>query len=371
MKMKRYTPRLQEFVDQASRRVRNLPEEQVELAGKRVLEQLRREPEWESDSVHADSRGGAGVVHVSKFAIIAVAAAIVFVVFIPRMIPRNVVTDRAGARAESVEQSKFHTSGDILMRQDAGRLSEFEVVSIRPEALPSGRGRGAGPASALVRCARPYLRVQITPDRFVTSASVYDLIALAYGKDCLSLAGGPDWASSDVFAIQAIIPVGTPAYTATQLRDGDAPELQSMIQTLLRQRFHLALSREAREMDVYNLVVVKADKLKVANPNAPPRSGPRIPTMGSLETNMRRFADNLAGQLDRPVIDKTGLRNSYRMVLEFPELADPPIGANGAPLRMRDLIPEKLEDQLGLRLQPARASLEMLVIDRVDKPSEN
>ena len=82
-------------------------------------------------------------------------------------------------------------------------------------------------------CMRPYLRLQVTPDRFIAAASVYDLIGLAYRNHCLLLTGGPDWTSSEAFAIQAVIPAGGPAYTATQLRNGDAPELQSMIQTLL------------------------------------------------------------------------------------------------------------------------------------------
>ena len=259
----------------------------------------------------------------------------------------------------------------LAARQGAPARFAFEIISIRPNATP-GRGRG-GPAALLVRCGRPFLRIQVDPGRFIASASVYDLIALAYGKDCLSTTGGPDWASSEVFVIQAVIPAGSPSYTAAQLRNADAPELQSMIQKLLADRFNIAMHRETRETPVYNLVVVKSGKLKPAgapDPNEPPRR--RIPTMGSADTTLRRFADGLAGQLERPVLDKTGLKDSYRIVLEFPELAsDAPIRPDGNPLRMRDLIPEKLEDQLGLKLQPARAPLEILVIDSLDRPTEN
>ena len=124
-------------------------------------------------------------------------------------------------------------------------------------------------------------------------------------------------------------------------------------------------------MPVYDLVVVKPGKLKPANSDpGPPRA--RIPTLGSADTTIRRFADGLTGQLERPVLDKTGLTDSYRMVLEFPELASGTATApDGSLLRMRDLIPEKLEEQLGLRLRSASAAMQTVVIDRVEKPSEN
>jgi uncharacterized protein (TIGR03435 family) len=222
---------------------------------------------------------------------------------------------------------------------------------------------------------RPYLQVRVDPGMFAASASVYDLISLAYAAHCASIQGGPDWTSVDRFEIRAVIPKGFPSYNAAQLRGGGAPELQSMIQTLLVERFHFSMHREMRQLPVYNLVVVKEGKLKAAeDPNRPEPARPRarVPTMGSNETTVRRFADGLTGQLDRPVIDRTGLRSLYAMVLEFPELAiAAPVQADGSPLRMRDLIPAKLEDQLGLKLVPAIAPLEILVIDRVEKPSEN
>lgn len=300
-----------------------------------------------------------------------VAAAAFISLVVTLMVVRNFWT--TGERKASTR----HAGDPMAARQQSatGAGLTFEVASIRLGNTARGPGAAAGPASLLVRCMRPYLQLQVDPSMFAASASVYDLVSLAYAAHCASIEGGPDWASTNRFEIWAVVPKGIPSYNTAQLRNGEAPELQSMIQALLIERFHFSMHREMRQLPVYNLVVAKEGKLKppeIPNSTEAARPRPRVPTMGSNETTIHRFADSLTSQLDRPVIDRTGSRSLYRMVLEFPELATAAPGqADGSSLTMRDLVPTKLEEQLGLKLVPATASLEILVIDRLERPSEN
>ena len=109
------------------------------------------------------------------------------------------------------------------------------------------------------------------PRRFTaTNITAYNLLTWAYsswtfrsGGNCLGamvsnlFSGEPAWTRSELFDIQALIPAGSPSYTKTQLRNGEAPELQTMLQTLLTDRFKLVLRRELKEMPVYVLTVDK------------------------------------------------------------------------------------------------------------------
>jgi hypothetical protein len=107
--------------------------------------------------------------------------------------------------------------------------------------------------------------VTLDPGRLrITNASLWKLIAIAYGNPCpleKDLSGGSIWIQGDLYEIQALIPVGTPAYTKMDFSDGKAPKLQRMLQNLLADRFNLRLSRAMKEFPAYNLVLVAADSL--------------------------------------------------------------------------------------------------------------
>jgi uncharacterized protein (TIGR03435 family) len=103
--------------------------------------------------------------------------------------------------------------------------------------------------------------IVITPVRFGITANVCALIALAYGKDRSVvmahdlISPGPGWTRSDRFVIQAVIPEGSVNYTALQLSNLQAPNLQLMIRNLLADRFKLVLHPEQEERAVYELVL--------------------------------------------------------------------------------------------------------------------
>jgi uncharacterized protein (TIGR03435 family) len=157
------------------------------------------------------------------------------------------------------------------------------------------------------------------------------------------LSGGPQWARSDQFEIQAIVPPGTPQYTPEQLEKGEAPKLQLMLRSLLADRFHLALHQESREIQGYALSVDKSgsklrpfkegncDSTRGFNPlwlSLPREQWPcgtaklvNRGTMTSLEgvnIDLAQFANLVAAALDRkPVIDETGLTGKFDFHLEF------------------------------------------------------
>lgn len=148
-----------------------------------------------------------------------------------------------------------------------------------------------------------------------------------------------------------------------------------MVQSLLEQRFRLRLHREKREIPVYEMVVTKSGpKLKPAAPEAdivPHNSASGrnwVVKVGSMST--KRLAELVENQgfVGRPVIDQTGLAGNYAVQLAYtPDI--PPNRGSDAPDDIS--IFTALVEQLGLRLQPAKAMVDTIVVDHVEKPSAN
>ena len=185
-----------------------------------------------------------------------------------------------------------------------------------------------------------------------------DLVMHAYNLKDYQVSGIPEWgkgANGNRYDIQAKAP-------------GDAPpttqQVRLMMQSLLAERFQLKAHRETKELPVYDLVVGKnGSKLKEPPPNAPPLDvkshimrSDMIPLVNLIALYAR----------DRPVIDKTNLTGTY----EYPTdwfAAALPRNDGEPPASIFTLLPENL----GLQLVPSKAPVEILVIDRVEKPSEN
>ena len=173
-----------------------------------------------------------------------------------------------------------------------------------------------------------------------------------------------------------------------------------MMQSLLEERFKMAVHRESRDVPVYELVIAKGGhKLKEVTepapapppgppvdkdgfPNIPGGNGMRLlPDRGRIQfrgQTMVNVAHFISTQVDRPVLNATGLSGRYALTLSWYRVrpATPPINTGsvstiGEPLAGPTIF-EALQDQLGLKLQPTKGTIEMVVIDRVDKkPIEN
>lgn len=187
--------------------------------------------------------------------------------------------------------------------------------------------------------------------------------------------GGPSWINSERYTIAATA-AGDP---------GEGTMIGPMLQAVLEERFHLKLHHETREIPVYALTTGKAGlKLRAAEgptctpaPGKPCRSGVQLQGRNlvlDLRGTMAQFADTLSVSLDRPVVDQTGLTATFDFHLEFaidqttPQfqgLIDPANPSGGVS------IFTAIQEQLGLKLDPARGPGDFLVIDHVERPSEN
>jgi uncharacterized protein (TIGR03435 family) len=194
----------------------------------------------------------------------------------------------------------------------------------------------------------------------------------------MQIFGGPDWARTETWNIEA--------------RGGDAPVAKMygpMLQKLLEDRFQLKIHRETHQLPVYVLTVAKGGPKVSAtkeggcapldlNHMQPPAPGPVRCGSGSVRGSAARTIVESHGQtltalaaqgfhadLDRPVIDQTGLTGMFDIHLEF--------ARDGAPAS--DLTAPSLftavQEQLGLKLTPDQGPVEVLVIDRLERPSEN
>ncbi len=153
-------------------------------------------------------------------------------------------------------------------------------------------------------------------------------------------------------------------------------EFRQMMRALLADRFQLRVHREAREMPVYELMVGRnGPKFKASAPDAISsqkfRADGRNWAANLTKATMDELVQYLDGSafLDRPVFDKTGLTGAYDIKLSY--TPDIPPNRRGEPDPNDISIYAAVEEQLGLKLQPQKAAVEILIVDRVEKPSGN
>ena len=221
---------------------------------------------------------------------------------------------------------------------------EFEVASVKPTATKDGSftydfPHGGGFSAR--------------------NMTVLNLLRIAYDLQGYQVSGGPGWISSAGFDIQAS-GAGT----------GDAPreQVRTAIQALLADRFHLAQHRETRQLPVYDLVAGKTGpRLQAADNGAAPNQSQKMGQLVTKKMSMKTLAEILASDLKRPVRDRTGLTGEFAFTLEWTV----GLGESDAGPSSRPSLFTAVQEQLGLRLESARGPVEVLVIDRVEKPSEN
>ena len=204
----------------------------------------------------------------------------------------------------------------------------------------------------------------------------------------------PKWVTTDNFDIEARAP----------MNNATKDQMRLMVQSLLAERFHLAAHFETQTVPVLMLVLAKPVKVGpnlLPHEKGPPcdspaangkgdKEGPFPPAcevyamirqqngmsrLGSRNTTIDLLAGAIQGQVGRPVVDRTGLSGRFDFKLEWapesnaaaPSGPTPPVDSQ----LTGPTFLEALDDQLGLKLESAKASVPVLVIDHVERPSEN
>jgi uncharacterized protein (TIGR03435 family) len=227
-------------------------------------------------------------------------------------------------------------------------VSAFEVATIKPTG-PSSDG---------------HTHINYPPgDRF--SASNITLLALmqwAYGMPERQILDGPAWLGSTRFDIQATADTGQiKGLTGEQDRDLK----RRMVQALFADRFQLKLHQETRTLPAYDLILAKGgSKLQPTKSNGKSIGVGRTYFHGAGLT-MASIAEELSKITGRVVVDKTNLADRYDFKLEW-AADDAPTADNSAPSLFT-----AVQEQLGLKLEPAKEPVPVLVIDHVDLPTPN
>jgi uncharacterized protein (TIGR03435 family) len=249
----------------------------------------------------------------------------------------------------------------------------FEVVSIRPDSssslgheeiavTPTGWHMEHAPLIAALLTAY----VPTTPDAMMYTVS--------------TLVGIPDWMRTETYNIEAKVPESDLAAwhdPATQ-----PAMLRTMMQAMLADRCKLALHRGSREVAVYSLVIGKnGPRLKAAVPGEPHPGATRISGGGEFLPNdgagnasfyaapIKALTVVLSNFAGRPVADETGLTGLYEMSFRRPRPGAPslePDSSSNPPPTIFEVV-----QSFGLKLEPAKRSVETLNVDHIEKPSEN
>jgi len=217
-------------------------------------------------------------------------------------------------------------------------------------------------------------------------ASLRDMIRAAYGVRDFQIAGGPDWIDTDHYDVE------------TKARVPPSQMHVVVVEAVLKDRFKLKFHRETRELPVYLLTVAKGgprmrhSEEGSCTPFDGARMTPRFkpgdkPFCGAIKSGISLWLNKtidavgmsvadalttfLSNNLNRTVVDKTGLTGKYDIHLEWNrQTANEP----GNPTPSADDGPSLItavQDQLGLKLEPGKGPVEVLAIDRVEKPDAN
>jgi uncharacterized protein (TIGR03435 family) len=179
-------------------------------------------------------------------------------------------------------------------------------------------------------------------------------MAFAYTARDVQISGGPRWADTELFDIEAKAP--GPA---------TIPELRLMVQALLADRFHLKMHRESKEQSVFNLLVGKKGPTLTPVESKGMGIGLGKTELRGRGTNMSGLASVLSSRVGKQVIDKTSLTGFYNFTLTWTPDDDATTAEPGPS------IFNALQEQLGLKLEPAKGMVEMLIVDAVERPSGN
>ena len=262
---------------------------------------------------------------------------------------------------------------------DLERVTEENTWAIPVPAKPMPKDAQPGFEVATIKPAKPNSpgkNIDFEGRHFkAENFNVDDLIALAYGMHTKQILGAPEWFNTDLYDIDGVPDVeGEPSDVQTDI----------MMQKLLADRFQLKFHHEQRELSVFAITVAKGGpRMTVSAPGTDADGDFSFRRLGDLTVGYMTIADFAkwmqASVMDRPVMDKTGLKDHYDFKLKWT-----PDDSQFAQFRSTGMAPRKtdnpnappalndaIQQQIGLRIEPVKAMDDVIVIDHVEKPSAN
>lgn len=218
----------------------------------------------------------------------------------------------------------------------------FEVASVRRDPTTAGS----------------YFRY-LPGGRFSALSWMKQVIQVAYGVKDYQVAGGPGWLTTDWYDIEA----------KAENPDATKSDVNAMVRSLLADRFRLQFHREAKDFASYDLVVdKKGPKLTPLQPGQESKCSRDNSTICGI-TSPSELASFLGHIMGRPVFDKTGISGKFDVLLDFDTYSvrgqTPPEGYD------KPSLSTALKEQLGLRLESRKERLPVMVVDRIERPTEN
>jgi uncharacterized protein (TIGR03435 family) len=231
----------------------------------------------------------------------------------------------------------------------------FDVVTVKPS-KPDATGQSIRVQGATVS---------------LSNITLMDLATYAFGVHKQQIIGAPAWSTSQHYDISG---------KATPEGEPNADQVKVMLRKLLADRFQLAFHKEQKELSVYTLSVAKGGAKISKNTKKNETTGIIFRGPGSVllnDVSMDDFSRMLQNSaVDRPVVNQTALSGTYDFSLVWTPDNGPAVPNPNAlaPLDKADGPPDVFgatQQQLGLKLDATRLQIEVLVIDKVEKPSDN
>jgi uncharacterized protein (TIGR03435 family) len=251
----------------------------------------------------------------------------------------------AFAQASSAPGSVDSNAGDAILPG-----ATYDIATIRPtEPSEMGSVRSL-PSGEFISIGMP----------------MKNTVSNAYGRFGFEILGGPSWFESDKYDIDAK-PDSALGERLQKLTWGQREEVQGhMLQALLVDRFKLKVHEDTRQLPIFALVVGKGGpKLQQAKAGEPYRMTVGNGRITAQAVPIDELAATLTGSIDHVVSNRTGLAGVYDFTIHYSDDVAATLDSS------TPSIYTALEEQLGLKVEPAKGPVKVLIIDHVERPSEN
>jgi bla regulator protein BlaR1 len=268
----------------------------------------------------------------------------------------------------------------------AGALHKSEDATLTPGQTASSPASYASVSITPNTSGGDQVGLMFGPGKFFSkNGSLEQVIRAAYAMEDDRIVGAPDWLTTEKYDVVAE-EAGASADFNKVPPDLEFSQQGVLLQAMLADRLKLAVHRETRSISVYALVVApRGPKLKEAKPGEAYPNGPKGPdgvsrpgiwfdhgTLVGQGIGMDALQFHVSRELKRTVLNETGLAGKYDFRLQNPPGAALGIDNTSAPSESYEqALSANLESQLGLKLEPRTARMEVLVIDHVERPTPN